>query len=622
MQAIILAAGMGKRLKQLTQNNTKCMVKVNGVPLINRALGQLDQLGLSRIILVVGYEREKLIRHIDGLDVSTPIEYVENPIYDKTNNIYSLFLARKYLLEEDTLLLESDIIFDDSVLRCLVEDPRDSLALAAKYESWMDGTCLLLSEQDDIEAMIPGSKFRFSDMGNYYKTVNLYKFSRDFSRTHYVPFLEAYTAALGNNEYYEQVLKVLVSLDDPGIKAKRLTDDQLWYEIDDIQDLDIAESLFAPEKEKTALIHRRFGGYWRYPKMLDFCYLVNCYYPPRKMLDEIKANFDSLVCQYPSGMYVNSLLAARNFSLRQEQVVVGNGAAELIKAILDSTQGTLGIIKPTFEEYANRYAGPLCVCTPKSRDFSYGAQEIEAYFEDKDIRLLVLINPDNPTGNYICREDMERLILWTEKKGITFLVDESFVDFADEAGASLLDEDLLRSHPHLIVVKSISKSYGVPGLRLGIAASGDTALIDRLKKDVSIWNINSVGEFYMQIEEKYRKDYASSLARVRTERERFAQVLSSIPGLRVFPSQANYLMAELISSEDPMDGQPASGAKRPPMTAARLTEELLTRKNILIKDLTSKMGTDGRQFVRIAVRNENDDDLLAEAIRDVMTAEV
>ena len=289
MQAIILAAGMGKRLKQLTQNNTKCMVKVNGVPLINRALGQLDQLGLSRIILVVGYEREKLIRHIDGLDVSTPIEYVENPIYDKTNNIYSLFLARKYLLEEDTLLLESDIIFDDSVLRCLVEDSRDSLALAAKYESWMDGTCLLLSEQDDIEAMIPGSKFRFSDMGNYYKTVNLYKFSRDFSRTHYVPFLEAYTAALGNNEYYEQVLKVLVSLDNPGIKAKRLTDDQLWYEIDDIQDLDIAESLFAPEKEKTALIHRRFGGYWRYPKMLDFCYLVNCYYPPRKMLDEIKA---------------------------------------------------------------------------------------------------------------------------------------------------------------------------------------------------------------------------------------------------------------------------------------------------------------------------------------------
>ena len=114
------------------------------------------------------------------------------------------------------------------------------------------------------------------------------------------------------------------------IKAKRLSPDQKWYEIDDIQDLDIAESMFAPEKERTALISRRFGGYWRYPGMLDFCYLVNSYYPPKKMLDEIRSNFDVLIRQYPSGMYVNSLLAARNFSLRQDQILVGNGAAELI----------------------------------------------------------------------------------------------------------------------------------------------------------------------------------------------------------------------------------------------------------------------------------------------------
>src|SRR5699024_5436570 len=197
---------------------------------------------------------------------------------------------------------------------------------------------------------------------------------------------------------------------------------------------------------------------------------------------------------------------------------------------------------------------------------------------------------------YICREDMERLILWTEKKGITFLVDESFVDFADEAGASLLDEDLLRSHPHLIVVKSISKSYGVPGLRLGIAASGDTALIDRLKKDVSIWNINSIGEFYMQIEEKYRKDYAASLDKLRAERARLAGLLSAIPGLRVFPSQANYLMAELtvpgprqageavLAAEGLLlttgeqalaaEEQPLAAGGRP-LSASQLTERLL-----------------------------------------------
>ena len=601
MQAIILAAGMGKRLKQLTQNNTKCMVKVNGVPLINRTLGQLDGLNLSRIVIVTGYEGQKLRDHIASLDVKTPICFIDNPIYDKTNNIYSLALASEYLTAEDTLLLESDIIFEDSVIRCLVEDPRESLALVAKYESWMDGTCVKLSENDDIEAMIPGSKFSFTDTADYYKTVNLYKFSKDFSVTHYVPFLEAYTKALGNNEYYEQVLKVIVMLDHPGIKAKRLDDSQKWYEIDDIQDLDIAESLFAEDNARLPLIQRRYGGYWRYPKMVDFCYLINCYYPPRKMLDEMKANFDSLVCQYPSGMYVNSLLAARNFGLRQDQIVPGNGAAELIKVILEQTDGKMGVIRPTFEEYSNRYrAEDLVVFQTQHPDFRYGAKDIIRFFEDKGIKHLVIINPDNPTGNYIPREDILRLIQWTKSAGIRLIVDESFVDFASEENATILCEELLDANPHLIVIKSISKSYGVPGLRLGIAASGDRDLIAEIKKDVSIWNINSLAEFYLQIEEKYRKDYAASLIRLKEEREWFANELAKIPGIRVIPSQADYLMAEITG-----------------MTSRQLTELLLNRYNLFIKDLSSKLPGD-RQYVRVAVRNREDDALLCAALRELL----
>lgn len=603
MQAIILAAGMGKRLKQLTQNNTKCMVKVNGIPLIDRTLGQLETFGLSRIVIVTGYEGQNLTDHIKTLDTKTPIVYVDNPIYDKTNNIYSLYLARDYLVKEDTLLLESDIIFEDSVLRCLAEDPRDSLALVAKYESWMDGTCVRLSEQDDIEAIIPGSKFRFSEAEFYYKTVNLYKFGKEFSRHYYVPFLEAYIQALGNNEYYEQVLKVLVALDDPGIKAKRLEENQRWYEIDDIQDLDIAESMFAPDEEKVPLLSRRYGGYWRYPRLVDFCYLVNSYYPPRKLLDEMKANFDALACQYPSGMYVNSLLAARNFSLRQDQILVGNGAAELIKAVLEHVSGRLGVIRPTFEEYCNRYQPEnLVIYRPKYPDFSYNADRIIGYFRDKAIKHLILVNPDNPTGNYLCRRDVARLIEWTKEQDISLIVDESFIDFADEEGASLMDEDLLDRSPHLIVIKSISKSYGIPGLRLGVAASGNRELIACLKKDVAIWNINSFGEFYMQIQEKYRKDYNRSLTLLRKERARFTEILSGIRGLRILPSQANYLMAELTA----------------PITASRLTERLLNHYNLFIKDLSSKMGEEGGQFIRIAVRNQEDDDMLADALKEIL----
>ncbi len=603
MQAIILAAGMGKRLKQLTQNNTKCMVKVNGIPLINRTLAQLEQHNLSRIVIVTGYEGAKLKEHINGLCLKTPVVFIDNPVYDKTNNIYSLALAKEYLLMEDTLLLESDIIFEDSVLSCLTEDPRDSLALVAKYESWMDGTCVRLSKDDHIEAVIPGNRFHFTESADYYKTVNIYKFGKNFSQTHYVPFLEAYTKALGNNEYYEQVLKVLVALDDSIIQGKRLDEGQRWYEIDDIQDLDIAESMFAPEEEKTRLIQKRFGGYWRYPKMLDFCYLVNCYYPPEKMMEEMKANFDALVCQYPSGMYVNSLLAARNFSLRSEQIVVGNGAAELIKALLEHLTGQLGIIRPTFEEYSHRCSPDRVTAFVSDREgYSYSAQDIIEFFDRHKVDTLVMVNPDNPTGNYIPRQDMDRLIQWAETSHIQLIIDESFIDFCSEPGATLLDESLLDANPHLVVVKSISKSYGIPGLRLGIAASGDGALISKLKKDVAIWNINSFGEFFMQIEQKYHKNYEASLEMVRNERRRFLQILEEIPCLNVFPSQANFVMAELTGN----------------VTASRLTTLLLNHYNLFIKDLSAKIPVEKGQFVRIAVRNQEDDNRLAGALREVL----
>lgn len=607
MQAIILAAGMGKRLKKLTRDNTKCMVEVNGVPLINRTLCELDKKQLSKIIIVVGYEAENLINHINTLSLNTPIVFIENPIYDKTNNIYSLSLAKEYLLSEDSLLLESDIIFESAVLDCLIEDPRPSLALVAEYEPWMDGTCVRLSNEDDITQIISGSKFQFTDISGCYKTVNLYKFSREFSRSLYVPFLEAYTKALGNNEYYEQVLKVLVALDDPGIKAKRLKKGLRWYEIDDIQDLDIAESLFAPEEERLSLLNRRYGGYWRYPDMLDFCYLVNCYYPPKKMLDELRASFDTLICGYPSGMYVNTLLAARNFSLRQDQIVVGNGAAELIKLLLDNTEGRLGIIRPTFEEYANRYpADRLITYCPDNDSFSYTADDLVSYFENTGIQNLVLINPDNPSGNYIRKKDMMGLVGWAKQKGIHLIIDESFVDFSSEPDASLLEEDFLDANPHLTVIKSISKSYGIPGLRLGIAASGNADRITRIKHEVSIWNINSVGEFYMQIAGKYKKDYVNSLALLRKERERLTAMLGTIPALRVIPSEANYLMAELVGCAD------AATA----LTSTQLATELLTRHNLLIKDLSPKLN--GRSFIRIAVRNEKDDDYLCHALREIL----
>ena len=588
---------MGRRLKELTQNNTKCMVKVNGVTLIERLLSQLEKYELSRIVIVVGYEGQKLVDYIATLGVKTPIQYVENPIYNKTNNIYSLALAKDYLCEQDTLLFESDLIFEDAVIDAIVSDPRPSLALVDKYESWMDGTCVTLNEQDEITSFVPGKHFDFKRIDEYYKTVNIYKFDKEFSRTHYVPFLDAYSKAMGNNEYYEQVLRIITMLDDPEIKAKRLSGEK-WYEIDDIQDLDIATSMFSPNaEEKVALLQSRYGGYWRYPQLIDFCYLVNPYFPPKRMVDELKASFDVLLTQYPSGMKVNSLLAGRNFDVHAENIVLGNGAAELIKALMERLEGKTGFIRPTFEEYPNRYDKSNSVCFyPNNENFSYTADDVMSFFGDKGIKNLVIVNPDNPTGNYIQKKDLLRMVEWAEEKGITLVIDESFVDFADELDSTLITQEILDSHKSLYVMKSISKSYGVPGLRLGVLASGDVETVSAIKKDVAIWNINSFAEFYMQIYEKYAKDYVKAMKLFRAERARFATGLSKIEGVRVIPSQANYFMLELTGG----------------ITSAELTKKLMLNHNLFIKDLSGKTGG---EFIRIAIRNKTDNNKLLAALK-------
>ena len=596
MQAIILAAGMGKRLKEYTKNNTKCMVEVCGETLIERMLRQLEQRAFSRVIIVVGYKGAALKEFVEGLQISLPVEYVENPDFDKTNNIYSLYLAKDYLCEEDTVLLESDIIFEPAVLDALLEDPRDTLALVDQYESWMDGTCLKLREDDSIEAFIPGKSLNFKEKNLYYKTVNIYKFARDFSVSRYVPFLEAYSKALGNNEYYEQVLKVLAVLDNPGIYAKRLSG-QRWYEIDDAQDLEIATSLFAPESQRLSLMQERYGGYWRYPRLKDFCYLVNPFFPPVRMQEEMKAVYGDLLCAYPSGMKVNSALAAKNMGIRSERIIVGNGAAELIRSVMERLDGKVGLIRPSFEEYGHRISGEQeVVFTPVNPDFSYTVDDIIEYFSNKDIRNLVLINPDNPSGNYVESGQLCRLFDWTKEKGIRLIYDESFSDFACEAERSMLKEEILEQYPELYIVKSLSKSYGIPGLRLGVLASADEDMISYLKKDVAIWNINSFAEYFLQIFGKYEKEYDASTRKLAQERAWFAEQLSGINGIRVIPSQANYMMIELCNG----------------MSATALTESLLVKYDILVKDLSKKTGG---SYLRIAIRNRGDNEALVQALR-------
>ena len=603
MQAIILAAGMGRRLGELTKENTKCMVPVNGVRLIDRLLGQLSGLKLNRVIIVVGYQGQKLIDYIGNrYEGKLKIEFAENPIYDKTNNIYSLSMVKDKLQEDDTLLIESDLIFSDRFFPMIIENPYPNLALVAKYESWMDGTMVRLDEEQHIVNFISKDAFDYSDVDSYYKTVNIYKFSKDFLQHQYVPFLDAYTKAVGNNEYYENVLRIISMLNSHNMKALPVGNEK-WYEIDDKQDLDIAEALFADDKDVIRKYYGRYGGFWRFPQMLDFCYLVNPYFPSKRMKDELRSNFDTLLTEYPSGMKVNTLIASKCFGVSEQYIVPGNGAAELIKVLMEGdTKGKTGFIRPTFEEYPNRFDKSLQVTfTPQNDDYRYTADDLMQYFGNKDITTLMLINPDNPSGNFIPKADVLRLAKWCEDRNIRLVVDESFVDFSvDYKTNSLLSDEILEAYPHMAVMKSISKSFGVPGLRLGILASANKELIAHIKKEVSIWNLNSFAEFFMQIYNKHEKDYLKACDKFVAERADFERQLKTIPYLRVMPTQANYFLCEVL----------------PPYTATEIVVYTLRNHNILTRDCSQKPGLDpNKQYMRIAVRNHEDNTRLVEALR-------
>ena len=605
MQAIILSAGMGRRLGKYTEHNTKCMVPVNGTLLIDRLLTQLSRLKLNRVIIVVGYKGEKLMDYVGHTYGDLKIEYVTNPVYDKTNNIYSLALAKRQLQEDDTLLVESDLIFENGIFEILLESPYPNLALVSKYETWMDGTMVRIDEDNNIINFITKDAFKYNEASNYYKTMNVYKFSKDFSSTKYVPFLDAYCKVEGNNEYYENVLRIISFLNSHELKALPIPDKK-WYEIDDKQDLDIAEALFAEDDDMLRKYYGRYGGYWRFPKMLDYCYLVNPFFPSSKIIDEMQANFKTLLTEYPSGMKINSLLASKCWGVSEEYIIPGNGAAELIKILMEKEKGKIGITRPTFEEYPNRVNdNALVTFIPDNDEYRYSAQDLKEYFGTHPVDTLLLINPDNPSGNFIPFDDILSLAAWCEESDIRLVVDESFVDFSEQwKTCSLLRDDILETYPHLVVIKSISKSYGVPGLRLGILASSDKEMIANMKKSVSIWNLNSFAEFFMQIFTKYEKDYKKACVRFIEERRNFEKGLRSIPYLRVMPSQANYFLCEVL----------------PPYKAEAIVIRMLKNHNILLRDCSNKIGFDGKQYLRIAVRGHEDNSSLTNALKSLVDA--
>lgn len=600
MQALVLADMKQPGLKSLSENNPTCMISICGFLIIEKMLKQLDEdRSISRIVLVVGDHKKELIDFVLQMKLNTEVVFVENDLYQESGTLYSVFRAREYLSMEDTIIMNSQLIMEKCLLEKALKKNKNNIVFVDSYKDWMTGEFASISQDGNIFSF---DKKIVEKLDGAYKVLGICKFNVDFIRKYYIPAMEMMISVLGTRLTYIAPLSAIVISDAVKIKAE-YAGGASWREINTIEDVNQSEVIFS-EDEKT-MIDRMlgsWGGYWRYPDYLDYFYLVTPYYPPSELINELKNNFCTLLEQYPSGMRVNANLAASAFGVSVKNIIIGNGAAELIKSVMSCVKGKTGFIRPTFEEYPNRYDQMEAInYVVESDEFSYSADDVIGYFEDTDISNLVLVNPDNPSGNYIAKKDILRMASWAQKRNVKMIVDESFVDFSDEPNSSLIDQDIINQYTNLYIIKSISKSYGVPGLRLGILVSGDVNLIEWMKKDVSIWNINSFAEYYMQISGKYRNEYDRSLDKFRKERKRFESKLRKINGVRVIPSQANYFMVELLNGLD----------------AEELKNKMLIEKKVFIKTLGKKI-KGRKQYLRIAIRNEKDNDSFIERLTETI----
>lgn len=598
MQGLMLAAGMGKRLGKYTKGNTKCMLNVAGKTLIERAVDALKNVGINRLVMVVGYKSENLKKFINENIKDMEIVFIDNPDYDKSNNIYSLYLAKEWLEKDDTIMLESDLIYENKMIEELVKDKNKNVALVAKYEQWMDGTVVTLDDKNRITSFVEKKDFKFDRTDEYYKTVNIYKLSKEFSKNEYIPFLEAYMKAYGLNEYYELALKAIAHLSRSDLKALPIKNIK-WYEIDDAQDYDIVNCLFANENETIKMYQKRFGGYWRFNNIKDYCYLVNPYFPPKSMIEKMNYLSQELISSYPSGLSIENINAGRLFNVDETEILVGNGAAELINVLGHITTGKMAISVPAFNEYERCFKNcEIVEIESKNNDYKLDINEVLKLLDTVDT--VAIINPDNPSGDFIEYDNMMKILKKAKSKNKRLIVDESFIDFAEEKSRyTLLKSEILQEYKNLIVVKSIGKSYGVPGIRLGVLASGDMELLKQIRDNMAVWNINSFGEYFLQIATLYTKEYNKSCKLIADERIRFTKELQKIKYIEPYKSQANYIMCKLID-EDSTD----------------LANYLIKNYSILIKDLKNKKGFENRNYIRLAVKSKEDNDEIIKALKE------
>lgn len=332
--------------------------------------------------------------------------------------------------------------------------------------------------------------------------------------------------------------------------------------------------------------------------VVDFSANINPLGPPKGWKEILTSNMDQLIHYPDSGYEEYRMSVANRYKIDKSHVVAGNGVADLIWLYARTVRPRkVVLVSPTFGEYESAFR-PWCkeivhVISNALSNFEPNLQEIETALVDAE--LLILCNPNNPTGTIVTSSTMDRLIEFTFDRGIKFMIDESFIEFVT-TGISVLERPL---KANLFVLRSQTKIGAVPGLRVGFAVCSDSDLIDKLRIHGDSWPMNSLAAAFGS----FLVDQTSYIEQSQHESDRLrVKLIESLLNTGVlapFPSTVNFILCRILGS----------------ITADQLCEKAMNQ-GVLIRNAKSFVGLNNR-FVRIAVRPEHEQERLISFLRNL-----
>ena len=588
-QAVILAAGYARRMQPLSDHCHKALLTIGGDTILGRIMENLSHVHVNHVTVVTGYRAQDIEDFLRANYPLVTFRFLLNSRYRETNNIVSLSLAFENMdFDRDVILVECDLLFDQSLMVKLLDHPGRNVALVDRYRTGMDGTVVEIRDGwiDDVyPGAEQGADFTYE---NKFKTLNIYRFDKDFCRTTFGPLLHTYSNSIDSSSYYEVVLGMLINIRKHRIGAAIVTGER-WAEVDDPNDFAVAEFQFNPSR-RSAILDGAFGGHWNFD-MIDFSFMRNEYFPSGQMLAAMRFSLPELIAGYGSAQHVLNEKLGYFLKCDRAHLQVLHGASQVFPILAQLfADRSMAIPTATFGEYARLFPGARTYLDAPGLDWS----EVERCAVQCD--LVVFVNPNTSTGTTVATRDIYALAKDTPET--VFLVDESFLAFSDEP--SMLH--MLEAEPldNVLVIVSLSKSLGAPGLRLGYVYSRNLALLADVGRHLPIWNLSSPAEYLLELLLKFTPAYEKSLKDTRDDRDTLRAMLLAIPLVdSVPPSGGNFLLVNL-------HGDDAHLAKS-------VRNYLLEQFNMEVKDVTAKFADD-RPRLRIAIRSAPDNARLVGAL--------